>query len=888
MHIRQLRGWLTRLFGLFDHRRREREFAEELESHLALHIEDNLRAGMSPEEARRQTQIKLGGVTQAQELHREQRGLPMLETLFQDLRFGLRMLRKNPGFSLIAVLTLALGIGANTAIFSVVNAVLLRPLPFADAERLVMIWETHPEVPRAGASIPDFQDWRAQAHSFDEMAVHADSFRNAVLTVQGEATFVQGSLISQNLFPLLGLKPVLGRNFLPEEEQPASNRFVILSHALWRQRFGGDASIVGKSIQLNGGSFTVVGVMGEQYPLEMDVWLPLTQLPPDDLTHREHHRLSVIGRLKPGVTLDQASSEMKTIAANLQQAYPASNKNIGVELVPLRHQLVGNLRPIVWLFFAAVALVLLIACANVSNLLLAQAMARQKEMALRAALGAGRGRLVRQLLSESLLLSLSGAVAGLALAKLSLPLLRAGLSGLVTTKIPGFESIGIDATALAFTFGLSVLTGVLFGVLPALQVSRIDLNQDLKESGKSSASGRQRHLCRTVVIAEIALAVIVLVGAGLLVRSMQRLLRVDPGFRADHLLSLKINLPTTRYPDNEQGRAQINSFYQQLLPRVQALPGVEQAAVIDRLPLEPSMALEPFWTEGQQPEPGKAPLMQMRSVDQRFFELMRIPLRSGRNFSATEIANNPSKFVIVNETLARRFFPQQEAVGKRIFHHAQREPMVFPIIGVVADIKDTGLDAHVEPEIYFSGIGHEATLLARTTVEPLSLAAAVRQSVLSLDSTLPLPQARSVEDTLANTFARRRLTTRLLSGFGLLALLLAAIGIYGVTAHSVAQRTQEIGIRTALGAQTRDIIKLIIGRGIAPALLGVAVGLAGAFALSHWLTSLTAGLLFEVRATDPLTFASIAALLLVVSLLACYLPARKATKVDPIVALRTE
>jgi putative ABC transport system permease protein len=471
----------------------------------------------------------------------------------------------------------------------------------------------------------------------------------------------------------------------------------------------------------------------------------------------------------------------------------------------------------------------------------------------------------------------------------SMPLLRAGLMEMAPAKVPGLETIQLDPVTLAFTFGVSLLTGVLFGVLPALQSSRIDLNQALKEGGKSSAGAKQRNLSRALVVAEVALAVIVLVGAGLLVRSLNRLLQVDLGFRADHLLSLKINLPSTRYSGNQHGDEQVNNFYQQLVTRVQALPGVKQAALIDRLPLAPSGAIEPFWVEGQQTEPGKEPLAQMRSVDQRFFDLMQISLRNGRFFSEAEIVNNPKRYVIVNETLARRFFSNQDPLGKRIFFRGpQNEPNVFPIIGVVADIKDTGLDAPVEPEIYFTGIGREAVLLARTAVDPLSLAQAVRQSALSIDPALPLPQARSVEEILSDSYARRRLGASFLSVFALLALLLAAIGIYGVVAYSVMQRAQEIGVRMALGAQASDVLKLIIGRGIAPVLLGLALGLAGALALSRLLTRLTAGLLFEVRATDPATFTAIALLLLVVALLACYLPARRGTKVDPLTALRHE
>src|SRR6266540_4188131 len=733
------------------------------------------------------------------------------DEMFQDLRFGARMLVKNPGFTIVAIITLALGIGANTAIFSVINAVLLRSLPFTDAERLVMIWETHPAIPRVGAPIPDFQDWRAQAQSFEEMAVHSDRLRDAVLVGKGESAQVQGSYISQNLFPMLGLKPALGRNFLPEEEQRDKNHVVILSQAIWRQSFAGDPDIIGKNVRLNDDSFTVVGVMGEQYPPNMDVWLPLSHLPADNFVNRSLHRVSVVGRLKPRMTMERARSEMETIAARLQQAYPDSNKNIGVELLPIRDQLVGNLRPIVLLIFAAVGLILLIACANVSNLLLSQAAGRQKELALRAALGAGRSRLARQLLLESLLLSLLGGMAGLALAKWSLPALRDGLSGIVTTRIPGLESIGIDPGTLAFTLGVSLLTGMLFG--------------------------------------------------------------------------LKIKLPPARYSNSQQ----INEFYQRLMPQLRSLSGIEQAAIIDRLPFAPSLAVDPFTTDGRFPEPGLDPLTQMRSVDHRFFETMQIPLRRGRFFNESEIASNPRYYVLINETMARRFFPDQDPLDKRIFVRGPKtETIACPIIGVVADIKDLGLDAAAEPETYFPGFGSESMLMLRTTVDPLSLASAVRKSVMSVDPELLLPQAHSVEEMLSTSFARRRIVTTLLGVFALLALLLAAVGIYGVIAYSVTQRARELGIRMALGAKPSDVLRLVIGRGMAPVLLGMVCGFAGAITVLSAMSGLTAGLLFEVHAIDTATFAAIGLLLLGVALLACWLPARKATKVDPLVVIRHE
>ena len=802
--------------------------------------------------------------------------------MLQDLQYGFRILLKNRGFTLIAIVTLALGIGANTAIFSVVNAVLLQSLPFADADRLVMIWATHPDLPRIGPSYPDFEDWRAQAQSFDEMAVHADRFRNVLLTGAGEPVQLQGTMVSLNLFSMLGLKPVLGRTFLPEEDQPGNNAVVILSHSLWQRSFAGDPSVIGKSIRLNDASFTVIGVLGEQYPLEMDLWLPVSRLNPNSFTNRMSHHISrVIGRLKPGVTIEQASLEMQAIAERLQQLYPDSNKSSGVVLLPLRHQLVGNLRSIVLLVFAAVALVLLIACANVSNLVLSKSAERRRELAMRAALGAGRGRLVRQLLTESLLLALLGGIVGIVLAQASLPLLRSSLLGIVTEKIPGLETIGTDWRTLAFTFGATLLTGILFGVLPALKVSRINLNQAFKEGGKGSAGGVRRKLSGTLVTIEVAIAVIVMIAAGLLIRSFQKLLQVDPGFRTDHLLSLKIDLPLPQYQKDEQAA----KFYQELMPRLQALPGVEQVTLVDRLPFASSFNVARFVPEGEFTEPGKERLAQLRSVDQHFFDMLRIPLLSGRVFDETYRAGNPLNHVVVNQTMARRFASNESPIGK---HMTMGWGARLEIIGVVGDIKDLGLDVAVEPTIYWPGVGPQAILLARTTGDPIGLATVVRQTVLSIERLQPAHQAMTVEEILSVSLARRRFAVNLLGVMALLAVSLAVVGIYGVVAYSVTQRTQEIGIRMALGAQSRDVFKLIIGHGVAPALLGVAFGVGGAVALSRLLASLTAGLLFEVGAGDPLTYTAIALLLAAVALAACYLPARQATKVDPIAAMRHE
>jgi predicted permease len=874
--------WWRSLLALWRKKELEDDLERELSFHLDQHAADLIANGVVPREARRLARLALGGPEQVKEQCRDARGTRWFEDLLQDLRYGVRISLKRPGFSLVAILTLMLGIGANTAIFSVLNALLLRPLPFAEADQLVMIWETQPDVRGPVGTYPDFLEWRAKTESFQGMAAFSNKrFDKVELTGHMKTIDAHGMLVSQNLFPLLGLTPTLGRNFLPEEEKPISNRVVILSNSVWRRAFANDPSIVGKSVQLDGSTFTVVGVMGEQYPLETDFWLPISHLSQVDLTDRKYHSVQAIGRLKQGVTIDKARLELETITERLRQLYPATNKNIGVALTPMRHHLTGNLRPVVLIVFAAVALVLLIACANVSNLLLAQSARRQRELAIRTAIGAGRGRLIRQLLVESMLLAVLGGIAGLALASGIIPILRSGLLGIQTGKIPGLETIGLDWTTLVFTFGVSLLTGLLFGALPALQISRINLNRKLKEGGKGAIDSGPGGLSRALIVTEVAMAAVVLVGAGLLVRSMSKLLQVDPGFRADHLLTLKLELPRSRYQKDEQ----VKNFYEQLTSQIKELPGVELVGVIDRLPLAPSFRISRFTTEGQQLEPGTAPIAQLRRVDHRFFETMEIPRRAGLNFDVDDDLDDNE--VIINETLARATFQSQDPVGKRIFmHFGGGEPTVVLVKGVVADIKDLGLDAAVEPTIYWPGRGGEAVLFARTSVDPKSLAAALRQAVVSVDPAMPAPEVRSVEEILDVTLARRRFTLTLLCLAAVLALLLAAIGIYGLVAYSVAQRVQEIGIRLALGAQSRDVLKPIIGGGIFPVLLGLVLGLAAVFLLSRFVPGLAAGLLFEVQPTDLTTFAVITLLLLVVALMACYLPARRGTKVDPVTVLK--
>jgi putative ABC transport system permease protein len=620
---------------------------------------------------------------------------------------------------------------------------------------------------------------------------------------------------------------------------------------------------------------------GAQFPFDTDVWLPLSQLGTDLITSRVRHPLEVVARLKAGVTIDEARAEMSAVAGRLQQAYPATNKTIGVALDPLREQLTGDLKPALLALFGTVGLVLLITCANVSNLLLARAARRQREVALRAALGAGRGRLFRQFLTESLLLASLGGAGGLSLAFMVMPALRAALPDLTTEQLPALRAVGLDLRMLGFTLLVTLLTGLLFGLIPAFQLSRLNLNQALKEGGKTSTGGAPHRASRALVVAEVALTMIALIGAGLLLRSFQRLTQVDPGFRVDHLLSAQLSLPVAKYQQYQQ----VKDFHQRLLARVAALPGVEGVATIDRFPLAASNAKTRFAIEGAPPPaPGHFPVAQLRAVSQGYFKVMGIALNSGREFTEDDLLNNRNCYII-NETFARRYFPNEDPVGKKILMGVMfPNPVSVPIVGVVADVKDLGLTTPVEPGIYGPAFSQQPMLMIRASGDPMGLGAAVRQAVLATDPEQPTRRIRAMEEALSATLARRRLSALLTGAFAAVALLLSAVGIYGVLSWTISERTQELGVRLALGAQPRDAHRLVIGYGMKLTSYGLAGGLLGSLLAGRAMRDL----LFGVGGDDPVTFVVITCLLAFTALLACYLPARRATKVDPIVALRHE
>ena len=814
-----------------------------------------------------------------------------MNTLWQDLRFGARMLIKNPGFTLIAIITLALGIGANTAIFSVVHAVLLRPLPYQDPERLTLLWTKLDKIglDQNWVSEPEVLDFREQSELFESFGVVSGS--SFILTGEGEPEQLSGAQISTNFFSVLGAKINAGRDFEPNEEIPGAPRVAILSHGFWQRAFGGEQSVIGRTINLSGRPTTVVGVLPATFalvvpkeamvPAGVDVWIPYAV----DYAkqERDSHGLTVIGRIKPGVTIAQAQEEMNAIAARL---YPIHYTHTGFEVrvVSLHGDIVRKMRPALLVLLGAVGFVLLIACANVANLLLGRAAAREKEMAIRAAMGAGRVRLLRQLLTESVMLSFLGGAIGLGLAVWGVDALLA----LSPSDLPRIDEVSINVRVLAFTCIVAALTGILFGLVPALNASTIDLTRSLKEGSRSLAGGTSHWLRSMIVVAEIALSLVLLVGAGLLILSFVRLSRVDPGFDAHNVLTMKMTLPRSKYKDGPAAA----SFYKGLLEKINALPGVESAAGISQLPLSGDYWGGTLTFEGVTANAERGNLASFE-VDQRaitpdYFTTMRTPLLEGRFFTSQDVRGRPN-VAIVDETLARRLWPDASPVGRRFTfgRFPEKPPDWVEIVGVVRHIRHHKLDANVREEVYYPHAlvsFSQMTLAIRTASEPLSMVGAVRDTVRSLDQDQPVSRIRTMDELVSGALAPARFTMLLLIIFAGVAAALAVIGIYGVMSHAVSQRTHEIGVRMALGAQVSDVLKMTLGQGARLVALGIGAGLFGAFAL----TRLMASLLFNVSATDSTTFIVISVILAGVALVACFIPARKAAKVDPMVALRYE
>jgi putative ABC transport system permease protein len=878
-----------RLLTLLRWRRYEREMEEEMRFHLALQIEQNLSSGMATEEAHYAARRQFGNQTWLKEVSREMWSLNSIETLIQDLRYGARTLMKSPGFAFVAVLTLALGIGANTAIFSVVNGVLLRALPYYEPERLVMVWADRPilqaQIGLADfpVAVADFVDWRNQNHVFEHMAALRPQRMN--LTGVGEPESVIGLRASASLFPLLGSRFTTGRAFLPEEDRAGADRVVVISHGLWQQRYAADPKLIGQKITLENEAYTVIGVTAPdfQFPRRgevpsyfgvsttVDLYLPIA-FTPAELNDRQMNRIGVIARLKPGVRVGQASAEMNAIARRLTEQYPQTNADKGVRLAPLHQQAVGKARTALLVLLGAVGFVLLIACANVANLLLARAAGRQKEIAIRAALGASRWRVVRQLLTESLLLAISGGAAGLLLAWRGVELLLA----VAPDNLPRAYDIRLDTRVAGFTLLVSLLTGIVFGLLPALQASKINLGATLKEGGRDSGGLLRRRLRGSLVVSEVALAFVLLIGAGLLIRSFARLTKIDPGLDPRGVLTVDILLPLTKYRD---GRSV--AFFQQTLERVRALPGVEAAATVNPLPLSGGHSSGAFGIEGRPSPTDRAFNAGLRIISPDFFKTFRVPLVNGRLLAESDGANAPP-VVVINESLARKYFADEDPLGKRITLGATRA-----IVGVVSDVKHSALDEEAKAEIYLPMAQAPTPLMSlavRVNGDPMQMVAAVREQVRAVDKDQPISKIETMERLMDKSVAPRRFNLLLLGVFALVGLALAGVGLYGVMSYTVTQRTREIGVRMAMGAQRGDVLRLVIGEGMKLALIGALLGLGGALALTRLLKTL----LFEVSATDPLTFIAIGAALIVVALLACWIPARRAASMDPLVSLRVE
>jgi putative ABC transport system permease protein len=805
----------------------------------------------------------------------------MLDTFQQDLFYGFRMLWKKPGFSIITIATLALGIGASTAIFSVVNGVLLRPLPYKDAERIITVWQDDRRrgIAQQKVSPPNFLDYKQRNHVFESMA--ALRAYGLDYTGEGEPETLQAWLVSEGFFEIVGVSASYGRTFLPEEYQPGQ-RVVLLSYGLWNRRFGGDPKTVGQTMALDGRPYTIVGILppGFHFTEKRELMVPYI-ISEAEKRRRSAPYLSVYARLKPGVTLEQAGADMNTIAAQLAQEYPQTNKEVGITTIPLPKQYLGEVRPALLMLFGAVGLLLLIACTNVASLLLVRGAQRGREFAIRAALGATRKRLVKQLLIENIILALLGGLLGLALGWSVHLILK-----LSPGNLPRIGEVRLDGTVVAFALGVSVLTALIFGLLPLLQLSKPDLQGTLKEGGRTATGGFMHHRLRSLlVVSEIALALVLLVGAGLLARSFIRLLQTDPGFAVNNVLTLQVHI----YNLNPKPEQQI-AYFEQVLERLTNLPGVINAAAVSAPPFVGEGSIEinnPFVIEGQAPPPpGQEPTAYQTVVTTNYFQTLSIPIIRGRVFTRND--NKQSVPVaLINNTMARRHWPGEEAVGKKLTISWSNQPLTLEIVGVVGDVRHTGLDSSPRPEIFLhhsqAPFG-SMTFVVRTADDPLKLLPEIKGELWAVNKSQPIYSIRTEEQLVSESLSSRRFSLFLLGLFAVISLVLAGVGLYGLISISTSQRTQEIGVRIALGAQTSTIMKMVIGEGVILALLGIGVGLIGSFLLTRFLNSM----LFGIRPTDPLTFASISILLVLVALLASYIPARRATRVDPLIALRQE
>ena len=880
--------------ALFHKDELERELEAELRFHLERDAAQNLQSGMNAEDAHYAALKSFGGMEQAKEECRDARGARLIEELWQDIRYGARNLRKHRGFTLIAILTLALGIGANTAIFSVVNATLLRPLPYQNPDQIVMVWGTNPGGfgwrGKTGFSAPSFLDYQQQNQVFERMA----TFNGIDFTLVGtdNSERIHSGMVTAEFFDVLAVQPILGRTFVPEDSQTGRDHVVVLSYSLWQRRFGSDQHIVGQTIRLDATPYIVIGVLPQGFDFSIPdyfesrgLWVP-TVLPQDNSnSERGHKYLSVIARLKPAVALRQAEQDMRVITERLAKEYPGTMGKFGVKLTPLHEQIVGDIRPVLLLLFGAVGFVLLIACANVANLQLARASTRQKEIAIRRALGASRGRLLRQLLTESVLLSLIGGTLSLFLALWGTRL----LTGLGPASIFHGTIATVDLTVLAYALVLSLVTGILSGLAPALQSTPTRHSESLKEGGRNSAASEGGlRLRKLITVSEVALSMMLLIGAGLLIRSFIGLLQVNPGFESRNILTAQVYLPKYSYPDATRQTA----FYTQVMERIKALPGVIAVGATDELPLTMGTHTSTFSIEGRAPidESDQSLAVQDSLATADYFRAMGIPLIKGRAFSATD-DGSATPVALINQSFARRFFPNENPIGQHL-RFESKSPWIT-IVGIVGDVRGFGLDKEAKSEIFLpyqqeSFLSYNPWahmhLVVRTTGDPNAIAAAALASVREIDKDLPSPQARTMETVLAASIAERRSNMLLLGVFAVIALILTGVGIYGVISYSVTQRTQEIGIRMALGAQSRDVITLVMRNGMRLVLMGIVIGLAGSFALTRWMASL----LFEISATDFLTFMVTASLLTAIALLACWVPARRATKVDPLIALKYE